>query len=141
MVAMINRVIFKSTKPDYMTPDWLYKELNKEFNFNDDPCPFDEQAHALYPNDGLARTWGTSTFVNPPYGKETIKWLRKAYEESTLGKTIVCLIASRTDTKWWHDYCMKATEIRFIRGRLKFENSQYSAPFPSAIVIFNGGYK
>ena len=135
---MVDEVLFKSLKPDYQTPQWLYDSLNKEFHFNDDPCPFDESTYALYPDDGLAREWGTSTFVNPPYGKETIKWVRKAFDESMLGKTIVCLIASRTDTKWWHDYCMKSTEIRFIRGRLKFGNSKYSCPFPSAIVIFRG---
>ena len=42
----------------------------------------------------------------------------------------------RTDTQWWHEYCMKADTVRFIRGRLKFEGSDNSAPFPSAIVIF-----
>jgi hypothetical protein len=54
------------------------------------------------------------------------------------GKTVVMLIPSRTDTKYWHDYIMKATEIRFIKGRLKFGGSKNSAPFPSAIIIFKG---
>jgi hypothetical protein len=50
---------------------------------------------------------------------------------------VVCLIPSRTDTKWWHDYAMQADEIRFVRGRLKF-NGMGPAPFPSAIAIFRG---
>jgi len=75
--------------------------------------------------------------MNPPYGKEIAKWIIKAYESSLGGATVVCLIPSRTDTAWWHDYVMKGT-IRFIRGRLKFGNSKNSAPFPSAIVIFQG---
>lgn len=47
------------------------------------------------------------------------------------------LLPSRTDTSWWHDYCMKASEIRYIRGRLCFDDQKRKrAPFPSAIVIF-----
>ena len=69
--------------------------------------------------------------------KQAYNALKKAYEESLKGSLVVCLIPSRTDTKYWHDYCMKASEIRFIKGRLKFGNSKNSAPFPSAIVIFN----
>ena len=76
--------------------------------------------------------------MNPPYGREVGVWIEKAYNESLKGATVVCLIPSRTDTKYWHDYCMKASEIRFIKGRLKFGDSKNSAPFPSAIVIFNG---
>lgn len=58
--------------------------------------------------------------------------------ERERGKTSVMLIPSRTDTIAWHEYVMKADEIRFIKGRLKFNNSKNSAPFPSAIVIFKG---
>jgi len=126
----MHRVMFSSASTDWSTPADIFHKLNQEFNFNDDPCP-------IIPRDnGLARPWGTSTFVNPPYGREIGKWLKKAYEESQQGKTIVCLIPSRTDTSWWHSYVMKAKEIRFIRGRLKFGGSKNSAPFPSAIVIF-----
>ncbi|MFH1318495.1 MAG: DNA N-6-adenine-methyltransferase, partial [Candidatus Omnitrophota bacterium] len=74
--------------------------------------------------------------VNPPYGKNIINWIKKGYEESKKGKTIVMLIPSRTDTKWWHEYVMKAKEIRFIKGRLKFGGSINSAPFPSCIIVF-----
>lgn len=82
---------------------------------------------------------GYTVFMNPPYGRAIGNWLKKAYEESLQQNTkVVCLIPSRTDTKYWHDYCMKASEIRFVKGRLKFGDSKNSAPFPSAIVIFNG---
>ena len=75
-------------------------------------------------------------WMNPPYGREIGKWMKKAYEESQQGCTVVCLVPSRTDTAWWHDYAMKADEIRYIRGRLKFQGAENSAPFPSAVVIF-----
>lgn len=81
---------------------------------------------------------GGRNYVNPPYGNQIGKWLAKGYREAQEGKTVVFLIPSRTDTKWWHDYCMKADEIRFIKGRLKFDEHENSAPFPSAIVIFKG---
>jgi hypothetical protein len=126
----LNRGLFTSASQHWETPQDLYQDLDLEFGFNDDPCPLNSMT------DGLSRSWGTSTYCNPPYGKETGKWLRKAYEESLTGKTIVCLVASRTDVPWFHDYAMKASEIRFIRGRLHFNGSKINAPFPSAIVIF-----
>lgn len=128
---MFNRVMFSSTTDDWSTPEDVYRTLDAEFGFDFDPCPL----HSNF--DGLSMEWGRANFVNPPYSK--IKdWSRKAYEEWKKGKTVVMLVPSRTDTSYWHDYLMKAAEIRFIRGRLKFGNSKNSAPFPSAIVVFRG---
>ena len=127
---MFNNSLFSSIKMDWRTPDSLFLKLNKEFYFDCDPCP----ANPTF--DGLNIPWGKSNFVNPPYGRELPKWIKKCYEEYKKGKTVVFLIPSRTDTRWWHDYCMKATEIRFIKGRLKFQGAKNSAPFPSVIVIF-----
>lgn len=127
---MNTAVHFSSQKLDWQTPDAVYKALNEEFGFDFDPCPHNPTF------DGLNTDWGFSNFVNPPYGREIGKWLAKGFTEYGLGKTVVFLIPSRTDTRWWHDYCMKATEIRFIKGRLKFKGAINSAPFPSAIVVF-----
>lgn len=126
----MNRVVFSSANMNWQTPDDTYKSLDSEFHFDFDPCAHD----SLW--DGLCIEWGKSNFVNPPYGTTIGKWVKKAREESLLGKTCVMLIPSRTDTRWWHDYVMKAKEIRFIKGRLKFKGAKYGAPFPSAIVIF-----
>lgn len=128
----MNRVVFSSANMNWQTPADTYADLDKEFHFDFDPCAPD----SLW--DGLAIEWGKSNFVNPPYGTQIKKWVRKSYEESQDGKTCVMLIPSRTDTRWWHDYVMKAKEIRFIKGRLKFKGALNFAPFPSAIVIFNG---
>lgn len=122
--------LMTSLSPHYATPKWLYNELDKEFHFNDDPCPLKSK------EDGLKRPWGSRTFVNPPYGRKINRWVFRGCWQAALGKTIVMLLPSRTDTKWWHNYVMKADEIRFIKGRLKFGNSKNSAPFPSCIVIF-----
>jgi hypothetical protein len=74
--------------------------------------------------------------MNPPYGADIKKWMKKAYEESLNGTRIVCLVPSRTDTAWWHEYAAKGKCV-FIRGRLKFKGAESSAPFPSALVIYN----
>jgi len=123
--------MFKSERNNWKTPSGFYTELDKEFHFDFDPCPSNPTF------DGLAIEWGETNFVNPPYAREITKWIKKAFEEWKKGKTIVMLLPSRTDTKWFHDYVMKAKEIRFIKGRLKFDDQKNSAPFPSCLVIFN----
>lgn len=82
---------------------------------------------------------GESVFCNPPYGKEMYKWVEKCYFEGRKERTtVVLLIPARTDTKYFHDFIIHRTEIRFIKGRLKFGNSKNAAPFPSMLVIFRG---
>lgn len=121
------------TTDEWSTPKEIYNALDQEFHFDFDPCPLGGGV------DGLTIEWGSSSFVNPPYS-QLRAWCKKAYEEYQKGKTVVMLIPSRTDTIAWHEYCMKATEIRFIKGRLKFGDSKQGAPFPSAIVIFERAY-
>lgn len=135
-------VMFKSTKFDYATPDHIFKELDNEFHFTLDPCATPQNAkckHYFTPKeDGLKQQWFGRVFMNPPYGRQIGQWIFKAYKECKIYgncELVVCLIPSRTDTRWWHNYCMKADEIRFIKGRIKF-NGKNSAPFPSCIVIF-----
>ena len=118
---------------DYKTPKSIYNELDKEFNFDFDPCPTKPKF------DGLKISWGKRNFINPPYGRKIKHWIKKAYEEHLNHKLCVLLIPSRTDTKWWHDYIMKSNDIRFIEGRLKFSDYKNSAPFPSCIVVFSNG--
>ena len=119
--------MFSSLSPHWATPRYVYEQLDKEFRFTLDPCPYDEGSlHCL-------RAWtGERVFCNPPYGPEIVKYLRKAHE----AMIAVYLLPARTDTKWFHDYCLFASEIRFIKGRLKFNGSKNSAPFPSMVVIF-----
>ena len=131
----LNRVLFSSASGKWKTPLELYRKLDREFHFDFDPCPINPTF------DGLSIPWGKSNYVNPPYGRKIYKWLAKGFAEACLDKTVVFLIPSRTDTRWWHNFVMKADEIRFIKGRLKFGNHKNSAPFPSAIVIFNKDYK
>jgi hypothetical protein len=78
--------------------------------------------------------------MNPPYGRKSTRvWVTKAYYESKQEDTLVgCLLPASTDTVWFQDYCMKATSIGFIRGRIFFEGAENPAPFPSIFVVFCG---
>lgn len=135
-MTKLNRGLFTSLRGDWKTPRALYQALDAEFCFDFDPCP------VIPKTNGLESEWGDINFVNPPYGREIGKWIQKGFEENLNGKTVVFLLPSRTDTSWWHDFVMRATEIRFIRGRLRFDDQKNSAPFPSVIVIFrNDGRK
>lgn len=135
-------VHFSSASDMWETPQNFFDELNAEFGFEVDVCATPENAKcARYftpEQDGLAQEWTGTCWMNPPYGRQISKWVRKAYESAQKGATVVCLLPARTDTSWWHDYCMKG-EIRFVRGRLKFGNASENAPFPSAVVVFRPG--
>lgn len=134
------KVHFSSSSDNWPTPKKLFEELDQEFGFTLDPCASTENAKCArffsVQEDGLTQEWTGVVFMNPPYGREIGKWMKKAFESSTQGATVVCLIPSRTDTQWWHEYAMRG-EIRFIKGRLYFGDSVGRAPFPSAIVIFH----
>lgn len=133
----INKVLYSSENEVWETPQDLFNRLNDEFHFDIDVCATPENAKCstfFSPlDDGLSQDWQGVCWMNPPYGKKIGAWMKKAMEANT---TVVCLVPSRTDTKWWHDYAMKASEIRFVKGRLKFGDSKNSAPFPSAIIVF-----
>ena len=137
-----NTILFSKESDEWETPRWLFDKLDKEFDFfMDAAASGDNRLCEVYYDktvSALTRDWCKRTFLNPPYS-QIGAFIKKAYEESQKGATVVCLIPSRTDTKYFHDYCMKAIEIRFIKGRLHFSCSKNAAPFPSCIVIFKPG--
>lgn len=122
------------------TPQWLFNLLNEQYHFDVDVCAVPENAkcstYFTPEQNGLSQEWKGVCWMNPPYGRNIGKWVKKAYESAQAGATVVCLLPARTDTAWWHDYVMKGGQITFLRGRLKFGNAKNSAPFPSAIVVF-----
>lgn len=130
-MAFTRQVLFKSQTVEWPTPRAVYDALDAEFEFDLDPCPISGT------EDGLASlfcSWaGMRVFCNPPYGPEIRRWLERAAE----AEIAVYLLPARTDTKWFHDLVIpKASEIRFIKGRLKFGDATAGAPFPSMLVIF-----
>lgn len=136
----MNRVVFSSASFYWNTPLNVFNELNHEFKFTLDPCSSSNNLGLKYYNesdDGLTKSWKNEiVFCNPPY-KYLYSWVSKSYYEwNNNGSTVVLLIPARTDTKWFHKYILPYCEIRFIEGRLKFNNSKNNAPFPSMICIF-----
>ncbi len=135
---MNNLAVHFSSKSDmWATPQDLFDELNREFHFTLDVCASEEnhkcERYFTLGDDGLSQDWDGVCWMNPPYGRSIGAWVKKAAESSC---KVVCLLPARTDTAWWHDYCIKSGIIRFLRGRLKFGGHKNNAPFPSAIVIF-----
>ena len=136
-------VMFSSATDNWSTPQDFFDKLNDEFHFTLDVCA-DENNHKCehyYTKeiDGLSRPWIGTVWCNPPYGRKISEWVRRAYISSHIGSTtVVMLLPTRTDTRWFHDYIYNKsnTEIRFIKGRLKFGGCKNSAPFPSMVVIF-----
>ena len=140
---MNTQVMFSSANEVWATPQDFFDKLNEEFQFTLDPCATaDNHKCARFftvQDDGLKQNWGGDTvFCNPPYGRNvTGTWVKKAYEESRKPNTVVvCLLPSRTDTQWFHDFILGKAEIRFVKGRLKFGDGSNSAPFPSLVAIY-----
>ena len=136
--------MLSSSTDQWATPQTVFDALDREFAFTLDPCATLSNAKCskffTRAQDGLAQGWRNEVvFMNPPYGAEVGRWMRKAQAEAAGGATVVCLVAARTDTRWWHQTAMHAHEIRLIRGRLRFGNARSSAPFASALVIFHRG--
>ena len=134
----------------WTTPKYFFDNLNNEFGFGLDAAAL--STSTLVPDnwygpdhpevtrrDAFAHCWTFDAnekpiWLNPPYGRAIGRWVEKANLEAKRGGVVVCLVPARTDTKWWHDYCIQH-EVRFIKGRLKFGDGKNSAPFPSAVVI------
>ncbi|MFA6364580.1 DNA N-6-adenine-methyltransferase [Methanoregula sp.] len=153
-------------KDEWGTPQWLFDLLDQEYKFLLDPAASIENAKGkIFITEGsLEKDWfgmvkntrklgfgmmwecpaREAIFLNPPYSAGNIdRFMQKAYEESQKGAVVVCLVPSATDTRWWHNYAMKAQEIRFIKGRVRFvgydeegKEIRQSPTFSSCVVIF-----
>ena len=140
-MSKINKGLMTSNTDLWATPQDFFDQQNVLYGpFTVDVCA--DATNAKCPvyfdkiTDGLKQTWTGKCWMNPPYGREIGKWMKKAYESAGNGTVVVCLVPARTDTRWWHDYAVKG-QITFVRGRLKFGGSKNSAPFPSALVVFS----
>ena len=159
----MNSALFSRASDEWSTPRDLYASLDAEFGFTLDAAATTENTcsptcltrveNALLARWGLVpshRAGPPVVWLNPPYSKVRL-FMQKAAAEAARGCTVVCLVPSRTDTRWFHDYVWDVTtnaprgarrsrrphvEVRFLRGRLKFGDGTGSAPFPSMLVIF-----
>ena len=134
----IKQTWFNRPKVDYETPDEIFDPLDREFGFTIDVCALPENAKCKKffspSDDGLTQEWSGVCWMNPPFGREMKKWVKKAHDEWEKGATVVCLLPARTNTAWWHDWVMKG-EVRFIRGEVAFKGQKNGLWMPMAIVV------
>lgn len=128
---------------EWGTPRSVFDPLHAEFHFTLDVCASKSNykctRYLTRKINGLAQSWGGEIcWMNPPYSN-TAAWVHKAFRESRNGATVVCLLPASTETRWWHAYSRFA-DVRFVRGRVKFERKGYqeNPPFASVILIFRG---
>lgn len=148
----MDKVMFSSESELWGTPDRLWLPIQKKWGpFTLDPCAdetnnkadcyFDQKAN------GLEQRWDGRVFVNPPFNRKKKMyvgpWVEKALDELDTCELIVMVLPTKTDVKWWQRLVMlRAKEVYFVEGRVKFvqPGKDNSAPFPSAIVLFEPGW-
>ncbi|MEO1280149.1 MAG: phage N-6-adenine-methyltransferase [Pseudomonadota bacterium] len=139
--------IYSSATELWGTPPRLFQALDRIYEFCLDAAANDQNAlcdwYFTREKNALEQDWSSygRVWLNPPYGREIVHWMKKAYLESKNGALVVCLVPARTDTRWWHDWVAGKARVTFLRGRLKFvdqfDDQSGTAPFPSAIVIYD----
>lgn len=135
----------KGSHNSHGTPRYFYDWLNLRFNFTIDVCAsaFNHKHWNYYSldrgEDSLQLPWTGSAFCNPPYGNRIPVFMKKGVAEAKEGNNVVFLVPAKSDTKWWHKFAWRATEIIEIEGRLQFEGNKWPAPFPSCVIIFEPG--
>ena len=132
---------------NWATPKTLYDELNNEFNFDFDPCPLSTD-EITEENDGLLIEWGDRNFINPPYSRKLKdSFVQRAIDFKSKGRLCVMLLPVSTSTKLFHDLILpNADDIRFLRGRVKFEGintfgelvKDKPGMHDSMIIVFDG---
>jgi phage N-6-adenine-methyltransferase len=156
---MNNALMFSKASDEWSTPREFYAALDAEFSFDfDAAASAQNRCRELYfgldhedptLRDALAvewSIWGDTFWLNPPYSK-CREFIGKAAMEAQNGCTVVCLVPSRTDTRWWHEHVWDreqhrtrpGVDVRFVKGRLRFGGGKDCAPFPSVVIIFRPG--
>lgn len=122
---------------NWRTPKEIYSDLDREFSFNFDPCPYPRSDF-----DGLNIEWKSCNFVNPPYS-ETGLWVKKAIDEYKKGKTVVMLLRLDASTIWFRSL-IPIAEIRLFDDRLHFVNEEgigSRSDHASILAVMNGSSK
>ena len=143
---VISKALYSSRSEEWATPQAFFDKLDAEFHFDCDMAATAENAKcaafvtkeidALSPRNNW-RDFGRVLWCNPPYGRGIGEWFACARGAAARGCTVVMLAHARTDTRWWHEHVQGiASEVRFVKGRLRFGNGKQSAPFPSAVIVY-----
>lgn len=111
---------------EWYTPRFIFQKLGIDFDL--DPCSpgqdvvpwIPAQIHYTVSDDGLSKDWIGNVFMNPPYGSDTPKWMKRL----TVHGNGIALVFARPDTRWFHNYVPKADAICFIKGRVAFVRAE-----------------
>lgn len=126
----------KMKNDEWLTPPELLAVLGK---FDIDPCapvtpPWrTATTHFSKSDDGLSMPWKGRVWLNPPFGREAVKWLRRLLEHGNG----IALIPARTETAMFFE-CVwgGADAVLFLKGRPHFHRVDGSrAPFNSGAPI------
>lgn len=138
---------FSSKTDEWSTPKEVIPFIRRVLPVIDlDPCSDAAQTipakNRYFRNDdGLSRKWRGRVYLNPPYGRQISNWvgrLVRLYNEGDVTESIA-LLPARTDTIWFR--LLRDHSRVFVSGRLKFGNSDHSAPFPSVFVYLGQNQK
>ena len=138
---MNTELMFSSATDKWDTPADLVADLATVFDWDLDVCASGPNVCENYyteADNSLLKIWLGLCWMNPPYGRGISQWVARAVGQSEAHRntTVVCLVPARTDTKWFQNATYYASQVVFIRGRLKFGDATNSAPFPSAFIVF-----
>lgn len=149
----MNQLSRRTGHDEWGTPLWLFRQLDAEFRLTLDVCarPGLEKCSKYFSpaDDGLVQDWrGQRCWMNPPYSRgQVARWVSRALHFTSTWPAsrrtlVVALLPVSSDADWWHDLVDRA-EIRFIRGRLRFDGvgRGTSSPFPCAIAILTSGLR
>lgn len=105
---------------EWLTPPEILRALG---DFDLDPCapikrPWPTAAeHFTRQDDGLAKAWAGRVWLNPPFGREAVKWLRKLVNHG-FG---IALVPARTETAMFYECVWDvAHAVCFLKGRPHF---------------------
>lgn len=137
----MHAVHYSSKTDKHNTPKWLVEKVTDFLGgieldpatSPDNPCGAARFFTEV--DDGLSKVWTARTvYMNPPYGREIGLWTFSLVDNFRHGHIdeAVALLPARTDTQWWQE--IGAYPVCFVRGRLRFNDCNQSAPFPSALI-------
>lgn len=139
----VGKAVSKSV--EWYTPKWLFDELGIDFDL-DPASPHDHESHVPAQtkytifDDGLSKDWFGRVWMNPPYGRETGKWMERFAQHGNG----ICLVFSRTDTAWFQDVMKKADATLLVRGRIEFvpghENKHKKSRCGAGTALFAFGF-
>jgi DNA N-6-adenine-methyltransferase Dam len=131
----------KTTSDEWYTPPAVFDALGLTFDLDPAAPPggvpwVPASRHFTKDEDGLSQRWSGRVWLNPPYGRQTGRWLARLAEHGDG----LALVFARTDTVWFQRITPVATALCFVGGRLRFHRPDGTAALtaraPSLLVAF-----